>query len=229
MKTFKECIKEASLASLMRSAERVQTKKEPEVYNKPRLKVINTPIWKQLGGKSLNYIFEYKGKWFITTTHGYERFEERNKLSATQLKKFFSNIIDSSLEQDISPGEYLFYSKSLNQAIAIDYRPDKSGEVKGNQFVIITMLPHGKQDIQKNDSGKTKKIILESYYDDYSSKFIKYIDYLMTEHCKNELLAEEKQYGYNIKNLVFENCTVEVILCENKFYHLKNFEIIEVE
>lgn len=235
MKSFKEFFKEANLASLMRTADRAQPKKDtssnPEVHNKPRLKVADkAPLWKRLGGKNEEYIYSHRDKWIIATNHSTQRTMERSSLSTKEMKSLFDKVIDKTITDKLSSRMFLFYSKSLRQGIIVDHRPDKKGLFASskNQIIIATFLPRGKEDIRKNDNGVTQKVIVEEFYNDCSNSFMQYLSFLM-EQKEEMLLEEDADYCYTIKPLIFENTTIELVLCENKFLHLKNMDIIEID
>ncbi len=84
------------------------------------------------------------------------------KLTKSELETFFKRMIEKYLSMGpkytkLDNPEFLFYSKSLNQAMIIAYRRDYKRIDKLNHFIIVTILPRGR----KNPKPGTQTILLE--------------------------------------------------------------------
>lgn len=165
---------------------------------------------------------KYKSKKVIFTNHGVERKAERimgKDVIETLSKKAIQHIKNNRKKFDeYAPSEYLFYSKSLNQGMVVDYRQDRQSDDKENHLIIITVLPKGKQAEKEG----TTKVILEhsSNTENLSEEFMEYLSStlfngLITEGYDYEPI--ETDYGF------------KVIFCENKFWDIHGMEIIELD
>lgn len=93
------------------------------------------------------FMYHWHDKWVFKTKHALDRIKERLKGDVIdKLKTLFKNAIDKA----VSVGEYLFYSKSLDQGFI------GSVDNRGN-ITAITVLPPGKS-FPKDG---TDKIIVE--------------------------------------------------------------------
>ncbi len=100
---------------------------------------------------SSTFLFRWHGRWLIDTNHGFERIKERSKIGLEGLKKLFQRAMDWVDRNARKAGEYLFFSKSLNQGFV--------AKIAGKNVKLITFLPFGKH----NPKPGTKVEIVENY------------------------------------------------------------------
>lgn len=94
------------------------------------------------------YIFKHKGRWVIDTDHAAARMIQRKQLSQKQMDFFFRKMIEKYLSMgpkytNLNNPEFLFFSKSLNQAMIIAYRRDYKKIDSQKHFIIVTFFPRG--------------------------------------------------------------------------------------
>jgi len=181
------------------------------------------------------YLYSFKGKWIIDTKHSVQRKVERNELEEREIELLFKRSIKELIKRGRSytekDGLYLFYSKSLDQAMIIDYREDKKGKSKGRHLIMISYLPKGRS---KPRPG-TEKIVVErheeSCYID-NQEFVDYFNNLtIVEHEEVELVEGtiEGNYKVKIKDSNEDIIELEVYYCESKMWHLISHELMEID
>lgn len=175
------------------------------------------------------YIYEYKGKFVIDTTHSKERMLERNTLSEQELKHLFDKSIIYLITSKYTHGDILFFSKSLNQGYIVSYVPDYYRQYKFNDnsphLIIRTFLPRGKNFAKPG----TKTVMVERYDEtiEYSNEFVSYINEIM--FSKRMLIKEsEEKYSYNPKTVYFNKVELTANLVNNKLWTF-NREIVEID
>jgi hypothetical protein len=141
------------------------------------------------------------------TKHFLERKDERHPQVN---KKSILWMIDNAYKENLTNTEYLIFSKSLNFGIITKFTK--------NKFLIITVLPVGKQQPKEN----TIKVIVESYENKYSESFCEYISNFLNEAFDKNCDVE------NIK-LKLNETKLETIFVDNKLYDIAFYNIIEVE
>ena len=113
------------------------------------------------------YLYQYKDIHVIGTKHQIKRTKERVS-SKEDTEDLFKKTIVWLKDNGTQHKKYVFISKSTNLAMAVDYRPDKNHQDKGNQVILITFFG----DIRKLPTPKTpqsfkmkfqsdKKVIVE--------------------------------------------------------------------
>lgn len=173
--------------------------------------------------KNSEVIFKYKGKKVIVTKHSTLRQIERSDLTQNQIETIYKRSIDKLLSLSNTFGPYLFFSKSLNQGIVVDYREDYKEKDNEKHLIIITFLPRGKQ---KSKSG-TEKLFLERYVD-------------LEENCSTHLSQEFLNYMNEISDYIEKDDegNIKVIVNESvfKFYQVDemiwqelDFDVFEIE
>lgn len=185
--------------------------------------------YKDLLKEFVEYIYRYKNKNVIITKHGVQRDYERLDITPNNKKIYFMRAIDSL--KDLHQGNYIVYSKSLDLAMVIDYRPDIKSKDPEKHLIIVTIFPHGHHEARKKGD---IKIVVESIehrdgYKSYSDELSTFI----TNTLNIELNEDDKPYAYTPLKAVYNNIEFTLIFCENKLHqidsNLKDFDVIEID
>jgi hypothetical protein len=203
---FKEILQEKNISNILKRVEKEQK---------------NIPLYKRLKGKSEEYLYQYKNKWIIDTKHSAERYLERSNTSVEQIKYLFQKVINYLTKNNSSSKEYLFYSKSLNQGIVIDYRPDGKSKSEENQVVIITVLPQGKSTAKSG----TEKVVVEAYKNGmFSQEFINYIYEIGQTNLQEQVITE----GQN--EVIVEGLdNFEFYFVDKKVWDVVGYNVVEID
>lgn len=130
----------------------------------------------------------YNNRYIIYTLHSVERYIERYSSNITEeilfsvIKNVMKNIIEKYNDQG---GVYGYHSKSTGIGGIVDWRLDYKGKNKENNAVLVSLFPvkkfHSFRNVdaqfivekhlilwakEKGFSGKRKKNLCESYFDD---------------------------------------------------------------
>ncbi len=192
-------------------------------------------IPKDMFGKT-EYIFKHKGRWVIDTAHATDRMAQRNHFTKNEIEFFFRKMIEAYLKKgpryvdmDIFSGanEFLFYSKSLNQAMIIAYRKDYKEIDDKQHFIVVTFFPRGSKRAKRG----TETIMLESYrFDDgpvYSDEFTEYMSELRENYgSEYEYLKEQT---YTPECITLDDTKFDVIFCEDKLFQIADYRVIEID
>lgn len=116
-----------------------------------KLTMMNEEILPGVLNLGSRFLLYWKNHWILNTKHGLERILQRNLLSKEQLQKLFQKALDKFDQLKSRAGEYLFFSRSLNQGFIST--ADKDGNL-----VLITFLPPGR----KNPMPGTEVKLIES-------------------------------------------------------------------
>lgn len=183
--------------------------------------------------KKDEYIFKYRDRFVIDTKHAFQRAIERNNLTEDELVTLYKNMIDAFLAKGESyterDGEYLFFSKSLQQGLVIGYEIDKKAP-KGHtlrDFITITFLPRGRS----NPKAGTEKIIVESTMfgeTNMSQDFVDYINSISKDFAKSRI--KNGQNTFIIEDIFDEEIEMEMYWEEGKAWDLvEKYELIEIK
>jgi hypothetical protein len=218
MKRFKSWIlNEASIAAIMNRANTLRPKEKTDP-------VVSEPAWKQLGGKNNEYIYNYKGKWIIDTKHAADRFLQRSTIEISDLEFLFKKAIEWVLKKG-QEREYLFFSRSRRQGIVVDYRKDGRGKIKGNNLVVITFLPRGKN----NPKEGTEPVMLESYDGHDPDDLMACLEATMQEYGLSTSLLESESDKTVSKTIDIDGFKFNLIFVENKFWDFDGIEYVELD
>ena len=115
----------------------------------------------------------------------------------------------NDVDKNITDGDYLIFSKSLNFGVVVAKKKDK--------FTAITILPKGKDQAKLG----TEKIVVGSFYTNPSKEFLNYIESLK---CSEKTINQD----YSEKEIYVDNYRIIASYIDNKFLELKQCNIIEV-
>ena len=147
---------------------------------------------------------KYLNKKLIGTKHYQDRLTDRSN-DQKALKHIFRKFVDHLTANDYGDhSKFLVYSKKFNQAVAFEYKKNKSN------LIATTIFPVG----DKYANPSTKLINVEVY----SPEFINYV---------NEFINEEQRIEYPLSEVIFEG--VEFYFLNGNLHNLPFTEFIEVE
>lgn len=164
------------------------------------------------------YAYEHRGRSVINTKHSTVRIDERSDMPLDKMELLFKRMIDYVIDKQIINNEkILFYSKSLNYGIVIDYRPDYKKNVNINQFIIITFLAYKHQYAKPG----TKKIIIEKYNSkDNNNISEEFVTFILTNENTITKDIDFPDGDYRIRMLGEDGKKISIFLyfCEGKVW-----------
>jgi len=150
-------------------------------------------------------------------------------IAREELHEFFRRMIDHHLAQGDSytdrRGFYLYYSKSLNFGVVVDYEEDPVGGYQGLNFSVDAVLPKGERGAAV--AREYRVLPFADLIDDVDD-FCEYAGWLLQKYDGEKIIESERIYGYNTKSVIVNGYEIRLILCENRFWDIFELELVVI-